>query len=177
MLKRLRNTYQILYIDEDEIVTLKQLSERVGITIEDINQFCEDVNKVTKDGDFFTIASLKNAGFYSSLFEYGFLDWFFASILSEDKRFSVCKKLGSLILFKGTRNVSFTDFIEDIVIKEGSIDRLDLEADLNNIYKVSLIDKYDLFPGPNSRIFHDTFLDRLYGSIDLYYKEIEEGIQ
>ena len=175
VLRRLKHSYTILSLSEDEVVTLDQLERRVGITIEDIKEFSDEVYKFVTDGEFFTIASLRTAGFDSKLFDYGFDDWFFASILSEDERFSFCKKLGTLVLYCGQRNVTFADFIEDRVEREESIDVLDLMSDIENIYRINLSDKYDLLPGPESTMYYDNFLDRLYHTVELYHKEIEEG--
>ena len=175
VLRKLKHSYTILSLSEDEVVTLDQLEKRVGITLDDIKKLCDDVYEFVNTGEFFTIASIRTSGFDSNLFEYGFDDWFFASILSEDERFSFCKKLGTIVLYSGQRNVTFADFVEDRVAKEGSIDVLDLMSDIENIYRIDLSDKYDILPGPESSMFYDKFLDRLYHTVDLYYKEIEEG--
>ena len=175
VLRRLKHSYAVLPLNEDEIVSLNQLESRVGITIDDIKGFCDAVYEFVSGEEFFTISSLIASGFDSKLFDIGSADWFYASILSEDERFSFCKKRGTIVLYSGQRDITFSDFIEDIVEREGSIDVLDLMSDMENIYRISLSDKYDVLPGPESTMFYDKFLDRLYHTVDLYYKEIEEG--
>lgn len=169
----LRKNLEIIEYQPDNFISCKRL-ERSGLSKEMIAEYCDDVFDFAEDETFFTIHSIKNAGFESELFDFGFEDYFYANLLLADSRFSLQKMLGTIILYKGERNISFKDFISVIIKKEQRVDIYELDCILREQYGCTNIDKYDIiFKTGDSGVFYDSELQKFYADQEAYYREID----
>lgn len=174
VLRKLRTELEVFWMDDNTVITFKRLQDRMGITKEDIKGFCDDVNKYVEDDSYFTIKSLLDRGFTHKLCDLGFDELFYASILAVDERFAVISMYGTSLVHKGGNNITIKSFLEDYIARERQIDILDLMTDLKNTYgcKVEIISDILTKLG-DSDVYYDDCLQRLYASVELFYKEIE----
>ena len=171
---RLREDLEIVEFEQDKLITIGRL-EKFGITKGMISDFCNEVYDNVDDGVCFSIQSLKKKGYYSEMFDIGFDDFFCGNLLLSDNRFSRKKLMGTMI-YKGKKDITYKDFVADIVKRECSIDLYDLDTLLREEYGCDIIDKYDLvFKTRDADIFYDSELQRFYADQELYYREIDEN--
>ena len=161
-LVNMKNNLEILEFEPNQIITFRKLAA-AGITKDNLLAFCEEAADFVEDGAYFSVQSIKKDGFESELFDLGFSDWFYASLLTSDERFSYTKAFGNIILYKGEEHIDVYDLMTEMEETYGcrNTDRLDI------IYKVKGTD-----------VYYDGFLDRLYANTGIFYRELDatEGI-
>ena len=173
-LKNLKQNKTIFEFDPNRIISKARL-ESGGVTDDVIERFCDDVFDFVKDNTFFSVKHLINEGFNHELFELGFSDWFYASILAEDSRFSAQQIFNNIILYKGKTSVTIKAFEMWLVKSFGSIDSYDLMTEMIN-YGCKINEKSDIAYRLNgTEIYYDNILDRFYSSAEAYYCELEEA--
>lgn len=170
----MKKNLDIIEIVPDRFMNFRRLA-RAGITKEMLTGFCTEVYDFAKDKSFFTIQSLKKEGFDSELFEYGFEDYFYASLLITDDRFSYQKMLSTVIFYKGKITLMLKDFVSDIIKRERKIDYYELDTLLREYYGCANVDKHDIvFKTRDAGIFYDSELQKFYSNQEEYYREIDE---
>lgn len=170
----MKKNLDIIEIEPDRFMNFRRLA-RAGITKETLTSFCAEVHDFAKDKSFFTIQSLKKDGFDSDLFEYGFEDYFYASLLISDDRFSCQKMLSTIVFYKGKITIMLKDFISDIIKRERKIDYYELDTLLREYYGCANVDKNDIvFRTRDAGIFYDSELQKFYSNQEEYYREIDE---
>ena len=146
----------------------------MGITKDDLRAFCGRVYDFAEDNTYFTIQSIRQAGFDDELFELGFGDLFYANLILSDNRVSNCKMMGNIILYKGNIKITFRDFVTDIIRQHGSVDIIVLENELRDKYGCEF-DRWDLtFKTKGTEVYYDDILKRFYATEDMYYHELDE---
>jgi hypothetical protein len=169
----LRKNLQIIEYEPDQYINFRKL-ERGGLTKKMIFEFCDAVYDAAEDGEFFTICSLRQKGFENELFDFGFGDLFYGSLLLSDERFSFKKLWGTMLLRKDKKEISAKDFIVEIVTRERQIDLYDLETLLRQEYGCTAVETYDCVQRTkDAEIFYDSELQIFYADQELYYDEID----
>lgn len=136
-LYRLRREWEIIEYKPSQYISKRKLSQ-MGITMEDIEDFCESVMNYVPNNQYFTFYSLKKVGFSHYLQDKGFEDWFYGSILAEDKkRFSYRKTGKNKILLVGEGDVQIETLLESIVEKHDRILLEDLDMILREDYDLT----------------------------------------
>ncbi len=170
----LKSSYDIIEFEPNQIITLNRL-KRVGVTKEQLREFCDSVYNYMETDSYFSAKKLRLLGFQSELYDLGFSDWFYANILSVDSRFSYGNMFKTIILYKGKKPISINSFIYDYVKKIGSIDIYELTNALVNDYDCIIEDPTNLLKSIyGAGLFYDSILGKLYINEDLYYKELDE---
>lgn len=144
-----------------------------GILPSDLENYCRSVKSFLGEELYFTIRSLRNAGFSHPLDDLGFEDWFYSSVLIEDREHFTYRRMGGTkLLFSGKRDVSLSGFLEDLIFREGQITIYDLVDKLRDIYDIR-IDRYKLQEEiRQSDLYYDTIMETVYPDYDTYYEEI-----
>lgn len=172
-LYNLKCSLDVIEFENDKIINIRRL-EAMGITKDDLRAFCGRVYDFAEDNTYFTIQSIRQAGFDDELFELGFGDLFYANLILSDKKISSCKMMGNIILYKGDIKITFRGFVTDIIRQHGSIDIIVLENELKNKYGCEF-DSWDLtFKTKGTEVYYDDILKRFYATEDMYYNELEE---
>lgn len=170
----LRRNLDIIEIEPDRFMNFRKLAS-AGVTKEMMRSFCAEVFDFADDKSFFTIQSLKKDGFDSELFEYGFEDYFYASLLISDDRFSWQKMFSTIVFYKGKIDLMLKDFVSDIIKRKRKIDLYEINALLKERYGCVNIDRYDIvFKMRDAGIFYDGELRKFYADQETYYREIDE---
>lgn len=134
------------------------------------------MSKTVDDGVYFSIQSLRQDGFEHELFELGFSDWFYASLLLSDNRFAVAQMYGMLILCKTEGAITIQSFLVNRINEHRMIDAYDLLTELTDRYGCSVEEKSRIpYRLENTEVYHDRVLDRFYANADVYYQDLDEG--
>ena len=170
----LKCSLDVIEFEPDKIINFRRLSKS-GITKDMLRSFCDKVYDFVKAETYFTIRSIRNDGFNDSLFELGFDDLFYANLFLSYEKVSNMKMMGTIVMYKGQKEVTFSSFETDIIRQHGSIDVIDLMNELNDRYGCKLKDTYDLtHKVKGTEVYFDDILRRFYANEDLYYSELDE---
>ena len=155
-----------------QYINISRLNE-VGVTIADLNDYCQSVRNFVKDDRFFTIQSIRQEGFYHKLDELAFEDWFYSSIIVEDKE-HICslRYSGNRILRFGKSQFNLNDFVEWIILHEIKIEIYDLLDLLLEKYNIKS-EKYRIINAAKEKnLYYDEIMETIYIDYDTYFEEI-----
>ena len=170
----MRRELRIVEFEPNKIVSFSRL-ERMGVTKADVKAFCQAVCDFAETDTFFTIASIRNAGFDSVLFDLGFSDWFYANLLLSDLRFSNGKMLGTIVFRKDDTLITMKDFMFACLIESGNIDCYDFVNEVNVHYGTAITDHWDVIHElKKAGAYYDANFGRIYLSDDAFYQELDE---
>jgi hypothetical protein len=151
-------------------INIKRL-EQNGIIKEKLFHFINDVSNFVGN-QIFTIKFIKSQGFENELFELGFDDMFYGSIVKSDSSFK-SRRIGENLLIRRCDDVVLIDdLIEYIVYKRRSIDIYDLIEMLNEYYGVN-VEKYKVSVISKEKgLYYDTIMEKVYIDYDEYFEEV-----
>ena len=173
VLSDIKRSLQMIEYAPNKLISLRKL-EAGGITREDLRAFCDAACDSAPDGTYFTMASLKQDGFESGLFDLGFDDWFYANVLISDPRFSYAMTFGNIVFFKGKAEVTVKAFESSLIRQAGQIDAYDLLALMTERYGCVVKDKLDLvYKVHDTEIYYDRILDRFYANEACYLRDLD----
>ena len=170
----------IFLYEPDGIVTAERLS-KLGVTAGSINAFADGVYNMTDEAEYFTIHSLRCKGLSTDLDSLGFEDFFLASILNTDFRFTGQRVFGSYVFCKAVNSRLFS--IKDFILEElDCFDSIDKEE-----FADFLSENFGIQPGENglSKIisivretdndfYYDGIMHRIYRDKSLYYAYFDD---
>ena len=175
ILNTLKRDLDVLEFEPGKLVRFEKLAA-AGITKQELRDFRDAVYDYLEDGAWFSAASLRQSGFDAPLYELGFSDWFYGSLLSTDPRFGFSQIFKSIILHKGDGEVTVRSFETALIRAEGSMDVYDLQRLMEQTYGCTIPDRLDLiYKVADSGVYYDKHLDRLYESEALYWREVDEA--
>ena len=171
----LKRSLQVVEYEPNKLISIRKLNAG-GVFRSDIEDFCDAVYEWVEDGTFFSARSLRLSGFRSELYELGFSDWFYGSLLLSDPRFSSSIAYKAIVLCKGKTEVTVRSFEAALVRRAGSIDVYDLQREMEEVYGCSVPDRLDLiYRADSGGLCYDKHLDRLYDSEARYWREVDES--
>lgn len=174
-LMELKRSLTVIEYAPDHLIHIRKLKQS-GITREMIHAFCDQVCNKIEDNTYFSARSLRLSSFQSPLYDLGFDDWFYANLLIADERFSFSRMFGTIILYKGKKDVTIKSCLNALIQKHRSVDILDLMDELENAYGCNPMDKTDLiYKTQGTEVYYDRYLERFYANQDLYYRELDEA--
>jgi len=172
-LVNMKNELEVLEFEPNQIITFRKLAA-VGVTREDLKAFCDEAADYVEDGTYFSVQSIKKAGFESELFDLGFSDWFYASLLTSDDRFSDTKAFGNILLYKGDKRITIQSFEESLIREHGGIDVYDLMTEMEETYGCRIPDRLDLiYKVGGTDVVYDKYMDRLYANTGILNRELD----
>lgn len=142
-LAELKSTRQIIEYEPYHFINIRFLNNQ-GITEKDLQSFCDEVFNFVDNERLFSFKQLFNEGFTSKLQELGFLDWFYASILREDARFTFRKMNGGVLFIKGNKKVTRVILFDYIFVDKDKMGIEDLIAYLFDVYGF-IVPRDDIF--------------------------------
>jgi len=157
----LKSRYEIIEFEPQRYINRRRL-ESLGVTIQDINDYCDKVSEFVQPKTYFTIHSLRRQGFSHSLDSLDFDDWFYASIVAEDKeRYCYQRMGGTKVLCQGVRQITMEILFKNIIDQHNGID-------IDDFIEL-LKEKYDI------KIARHKIVDVIKSSA-MYYDQIEKRI-
>ena len=174
-LMELKRNLTVVEFEPGVLIQFHKL-ERDDVTREKVQEYCDSVYESVADGAYFSIQSLRQDGFEHELFELGFSDWFYSSLLLSDNRFAVAQMFGMPILCKSEASITIQSFLVNLIQEHKMIDVYDLMTELNDRYGCVVEDKYKiLYKLQNTAVHYDEILDRFYVNSDAYYQDLSRG--
>lgn len=168
--------HQIFPFEKDQIITLQRL-QKLGVTEEDINAYCEAVRDFVEEDTYFTLTSLRQDGFSHPLEQLGFDDYFYASLLGSSEGFSSQRAYGSAVLYHGERKGQFSiaDFLVSLLREYESVDLDEFIEDVRDRFGVSIPSRSDVTQAVRgSELYYDSIMDKVYRNKELYYSDFDE---
>ena len=173
-LYKLREEMEIVEFAPQRYIQIHKLNQ-AGIEKEDLRGFCKDVAEYVSDGEFFTVFSLQKAGFAHKLDEYGFDDWFYASLLAENKDMFSYQRMGGTRLFrKGCEEVRLAGLIEVILYNQDSLsmDIYDLADYLWSEYQIKCSVWKLMDTARENEMYYDSISEKIFVDYDAYFENI-----
>lgn len=168
---QMKNSYDLIEFAKLKYISIHKLEEQ-GITRDIIIDFCVSACEFM-NGRYFTVHSLKKNGFTHELFDLGFDEHFYISIL---KYFEGCKyvRVGTRVnaLFHETRQADVRELLQNIIIKNGSMDIYDLLDYLDNEYGI-ITDKWKIISwAKEASLYYSETMEKVYLDYDQFYEEV-----
>lgn len=173
-LYKLKSEYEIIEFSPNKYISFRKLQEK-NISKTLLVNFCTEVLNFAGDSKYFTMQSLRKDGFSHELDNLGFDDWFYISILVEDKEHLSYQRVGgNKLMLSGTFKVRLEDFIEHIIFNQDSLSMDVYEmSELLDLYYGLKINTWKLIQTTkNSSLFYDAVTEKIYADYDVYYEEI-----
>lgn len=171
-LRRLRDSYEIVEFLPLQYVNIRRLNQ-AGVSIEHLQDYCYSVAKQYEKGEYFTTTSLRKSGYTHYLDELGFEEWFYSSVLFEDREnFSAQRMGGTRLFLRGKPNCSFGDMLVWLIGKYQKIDFYDLEDLLVNQYGVFMPKEKLISIINDTELYYDSIMEAVYIDYDTYFEEI-----
>jgi hypothetical protein len=167
----LKESYEIVEYEPQRYINIRRLNS-IGVTVQQLSEYCEAVSRYVGMGEHFTIESLNKSGFAHPLYDLGFGDWFYASLLTEHRARFFYQRMGGIKVFRRGKELSMTSFVESIVEQRISIDIYELMIMLEDQYGFS-IDRHKIVTMANDSTMHyDSITEKIYIDYDAYFEEI-----
>ncbi|MBQ8836842.1 MAG: hypothetical protein IJ002_04965 [Clostridia bacterium] len=147
--------------------------ESIGVGLADIEDYCKCVCDYVEHGEYFTVESLRQNGFSHRLDDLGFDDWFYASLITEDRDdFSYVRIGGTKLFYRGKKAVMLENFLQYLLEKHRKFDIYDLLDLLQNGYGLKQSRDDLVYTIRQSDMYYDPIMETAYIDYDTYYEEI-----
>lgn len=172
VLYELKAKREIIEFAPYQYINIRRLNE-IGITKNDLVDYCDAVRNVVDTSEFFTVKSLRNHGFSHKLDDLGFDDWFYASLLCEDKSdFSYMRISNTKLFCCGIKQANVEDLLLSVMTEQNKIDMYDLNQWLEEKYGM-IFERYKLLQYiEKAGLYYDTIMETVYIDYDTYFEEI-----
>ena len=152
---------ELFEYEKDQFV-LKNALEELGVSKEKIDAFRKTVKEYVPDGMFFTIKSLEKSGFHERIEGCPFGDWFYASLLAEEKEVYTAIHVGYSRLFRrGTERFGYKEFLRWILSVEQNISLDGLTSLLEEDYGLRIRKDKLLYVIQDAGLFYDKVTKRV----------------
>lgn len=168
----LRAEYRIVEFSPLQYINIRRLNE-AGVTTDDLESYCKTVACNYEKGEYFTVSSLRQDGFTHEIDDLGFDEWFYASVLLEDrKHFSYQRICGTRVFLRGKSGANLGDMLVWLLEKRQKIDFYDLMDLLEDHYGIVLPKEKLLAIIGSTDLYYDTIMEAVYIDYDTYFEEI-----
>ena len=154
---------EIVEYEPSLYVSVEQL-EAHGIPAAQLEDYCAAVCQFANDNglSYFTVTSLRTNGFHHPLEDRDFQEWFFSSLLTEDRERFSSQRMGKTRVFRtGDQEVRLEDFFRTVLSSCGKMDL--------NTFQTILIRDYGFSMQPDKII-------TVIRNSDLYFDQVERVI-
>ncbi len=171
-LYRLRAEYEIVEFSPLQYINIRRLNE-AGITKEYLKAYCNAVAYQYEKGEYFTVASLRQEGFLHEIDDLGFDEWFYSSVLLEDRQlFSYQRIGGTRIFLRGKKDANLGGMLVWLLEKRQKIDFYDLMDLLENHYGIIIPKEKLRSIIDGTELYYDSIMEAVYIDYDTYFEEI-----
>ena len=158
----LRSNYEIVEYEPLRYINRRRL-ESLGVSTQDMNNYCNSVSEFVQPKAYFTIRSIRQQGFTHPLDELNFSEWFYASILTEDKeRFCYQRIGGTKVFCQSVKQITMESIFKNILENYDGINIYDFIGLLKNEYDIN-VNKHKIIEVINtSTMYYDRIMERIY---------------
>ncbi len=171
ILLHLRQLRELIEYEPHQLIHIRRL-ESGGVTKDTLAEYCDSVLLWLGENRLFTIRSLRRAGFSHELDDLGFDDWFYASLLCEDPRFSSRRMGGTRLLHSGSAAISLEDLLTEILLEREKVEIYELERHLEEEYGICFPKDKLVWLIKESSLYYDGIMETVYIDYDTYFEEI-----
>lgn len=169
----LRGNLEIFEFAPNEFISFNLINSKLGISKEEISQFISTV--LDEVGDkYFTISMIEPIIEQSKLYQLGFEDIFYESLLKGEKSLRYQIMGGTIVFRKIEDKFYMQDFIEEVVTRFQQIDIYDLMDYLHENYSVDISKSKLIQTTENSNLYYHPVMEVIYQDREKFY-EILEG--
>ncbi len=173
VLSDLKKDYTLMEYEPSKYINSNKIFNN-GLTKKMIADFVDTVVDFVGNSRYFTIKSLLDDDFYHEIFEYGFEDYFYASILIQTDKISYTKINNNIVMILGKYKILIEDIISNILVNTDSlsIDLYDLQDYLFSKLGVA-IDTNKIKDIVNKSDMHYSHIyEKVYLDYEIYFDEI-----
>lgn len=171
LVAKMQYSFDIVEFAKFKYIRIEKLEEQ-GIGKQDLINFCISACEFM-NGRYFTVHSLLRNGFTHKLFDLGFDDYFYTSLLnhySELCHMRIGSRTSTLFCENNTANIR--DFIQTVIYQKGSIDIFDLLDYLDSEYGI-VTDRYKLVSWiRESELYYSETMEKVYLNYDQFFEEV-----
>ena len=158
----LKQDFEILEVGMGHLLRLSYF-ERKGITKRDFERYIEHVSRFPIEGRFFSIRSLRKAGFKDPLDKLKMDDWFYASLLQQrSDLFSLQRVSGVKIICKGHNPFNAASVYEQVIRDNGPMSADDLIEYMNKTHGTDVNRGRMLFLITEVQLYYDRLTKMVY---------------
>ena len=170
--RRLRSIYEIVEYAPLQYINIRRLNT-VDVTRADLEGYCRDVAACCDRGEYFTVKSIRRDGFVHPLDDLGFEEWFYSSVLFEDRaRFSAQRIGGTRLFLRGRSGGNLAGMLEWLLEEHRKMDFYDLQDLLENRYGISLPREKLMEIINGTELYYDRIMEAVYIDYETYFEEI-----
>ena len=157
----LKSHYEIVEYEPQRYISRRRLND-LGTNINQLYDYCNSVSAFVEPKSYFTIHSIRQKGFTHPIDDLGFSEWFYASILTEDKeRFFYQRMGGTKIFCQSAKQITMESMFKNILERYDSIDIYALIELLKNEYDMKIA-KHKIIEVVNaSTMYYDRVMERI----------------
>lgn len=168
----LRSEYRIIEFSPLQYINIRRLN-KAGVTTDNLESYCKSVASFYEKGEYFTVTSLRRNGFTHEMDDLGFDEWFYASVLLEDREhFSYQRIGGTRVFLRGKANANLGNMLIWLLEKYQKIEFYDLMDLLGSHYGVVLPKEKLLAIIDGTELYYDPIMEAVYIDYDTYFEEI-----
>lgn len=172
VLNNLKSNLDIFEYQPEKYISYKRLYEGIGVTKKSLINLKNQLKNMFVETIFFTMKYAYKHGYKDVFQDYDFKDCFYKSLFIHDNDVQMVSVNGTILFGITDQSISVNDLIEDILRKEKSISRYNLNQVLIEDYGIKL----ELFELKNAMHHFNGYycdvMDKFYITYDLFLEEI-----
>lgn len=158
-------------ISDEKYITIKKLNE-IGIYIEDINDFIQNIEKTIPDNEYFNLYTL-NINFKNKILENNFPRCFYENLIMIIPNVKSFKMKGNTLFIKTNDSATRERFINSFITKNKKYIK-EIKKEIEERYNIN-VEEYYIRQFINRRKFYlDSSTDCIYESREKYEEEINQ---
>lgn len=171
-LGRLRAARDIVEYEPHQYINIRRL-QHFGVSKDQLNAYCSAVWNAVDSGALFTVASLRKSGFAHALDDLGFEEWFYGSIILEDREHFSYQRIGGTRIFKAGQSTNLMDELLHLLVGySGKMDVYDLRDCLEDDYGIILSRDKLIELVRETDMYYDRIMEAVYIDYDTYFEEV-----
>lgn len=173
VLRELRQSREIVEFGPRKYIHMRRLNS-FGVTKDILQEYCDAAARFIDRGAYFSVESLRQDGFEHSLDDLGFDEWFYGSVLLEDREHFAYQRIGGTrLLCKGPQTSNlFMDMLHQMLEEKLKMDIYDLHEHLMERYGIRLPFEKLVELIRKSDLYYDTIMEAVYLNYDVYFEEV-----
>ncbi len=175
-LAKLLSQHSIFLFEKKQIISMRKLS-KLGVTEELIQDYFDSVQAFAEEDTYFTVYSLRDAGFTHALDRLGFEDYFYSMLLTTDSRFGSQSFFGNTVFYNGNTSgrMSKAAFLQAQLREYESVDPDVFVEDMEDRFSIHIPDRYEILNAiRDTELYYDSIMDKVYCDKSTYYADFDE---
>lgn len=170
VIEQLREDFELFEYAPSRFIHYRCL-QQVRITKDYLKQYVQEALLFANE-EYFTIHSLRLAGFEHDLDELGFEDWFYESLIRYHPSVQFRRFKDRMLLKQHEEKICLIDFLEELLQNLISIDIYDFIDLVKSRYGIELNRDRLLAVIKMTSLHYDSIMEKIYLNYEIYYEEV-----